>query len=107
MSVPIFHQGDTQCTTHLDHIFGRPTPFVIDPQEMRRMRRRSRGARQFVQPVPQQARTTARVADNQIPCERSAKAVSRFPMNPCVDRTDRARLRERFYGATHSVLARL
>jgi len=27
-------------------------------------------------------------------------------MKPCVNRTDRARLRERFFGATHSVLAR-
>ncbi|WP_417207823.1 isopropylmalate isomerase [Antarctobacter sp.] len=28
-------------------------------------------------------------------------------MTPHVDRTDRARLRERFHGATHTVLARL
>ncbi len=28
-------------------------------------------------------------------------------MKPHVDRADRARLRERFYGATHTVLARL
>lgn len=37
----------------------------------------------------------------------SALCLIPLPMTYTFDRTDRARLRERFFGATHTVLARL
>ncbi|ETX26888.1 hypothetical protein RISW2_17600 [Roseivivax isoporae LMG 25204] len=48
----------------------------------------------------------APVPGGRVPCGRAAKPVSHPAMTRVFDICDRTRLRERFFGASHTVLAR-